>query len=174
MSYLQRADEGATFLPFTHLRDVFGFVPNLFRAETLLPRVIEAQAGLAATVLTAKGALSRTQKELIALVIAAAKQSPYWFTQHRRTLGSLGVPDHQLDEVVADYRQAGLSPPETFMLDFAVKLATRAAWLSEEDVTAVRNHGFSDHSILEAVLVTGLTSFFCTLDRGLGPAADFE
>jgi hypothetical protein len=59
-------------------------------------------------------------------------------------------------------------------LDFTRKLATRAPWLSGGDIAELRRHQINDESILEAVMVTGLTSLFCTLSAGLGPFCDFE
>jgi len=174
MSYFGEVDLGPSFRPFDALHESFGFVPNLFRAQTLLPRVIEAEAGLAAAILWKEQALSRSQKELIALVVAAAYGSTYCFTQHYQTLGSLGLPDHQLDQIARDRHQAGVSGPDTVLLDFALKLAISAPWLSREDVTVLRDHGFANECILEAILVTGLTNFFCTLATGLGASPDFE
>jgi RNA polymerase sigma-70 factor (ECF subfamily) len=174
MSYFGEVDLGSSFRPFDALQNLFGFVPNLFRAQTLLPRVIEAEAGLAAAVLGKERALSRSQKELMALVVAAAYGNTYCFTQQHQTLRSLGVPDHQLDQIVRDHHQAGLSRADTVLLDFALKLAMRAPWLSGKDVSLLRGHGFTDESILEAILVTGLTDFFCTLSRGLDPSHDFQ
>jgi uncharacterized peroxidase-related enzyme len=174
MSYFGEVDLGPSFRPFDALHESFGFVPNLFRAQTLLPRVIEAEAGLAAAILWKEQALSRSQKELIALAVAAAYGSTYCFTQHHQTLRSLGLPDHQLDQSVRDRHEAGLSRPDTVLLDFALKLAISAPWLSREDVTVLRDHGFANESILEAILVTGLTNFFCTLSTGLGASPDFD
>lgn len=39
---------------------------------------------------------------------------------------------------------------------------------------ALRRCRFDDESILEAVLVSALTCFLCTLSVGLGPGPDFE
>ncbi len=51
MSYLPEVELSPTFVPFASFQKLFGFVPNLFRAQTLLPRMIEAEAGLSAAVL---------------------------------------------------------------------------------------------------------------------------
>jgi RNA polymerase sigma-70 factor (ECF subfamily) len=109
----------------------------------------------------------------MALVVAAACGNTYCFTQQHQTLRSLGVPDHQLDQMVRDHHEAGLSLLDTALLDFALKLAVRAPWLSGKDISLLRDHGFTDECILEAILVTGLTDFFCTLSRGLDPSHDF-
>ena len=43
LSEVQLKDEFSTFLTF---QMAFGFIPNLLRAQTLLPRVIEAHSKL--------------------------------------------------------------------------------------------------------------------------------
>src|SRR5215469_12159304 len=77
MSYLRKTELGADFAPFASFREHFGFVPNLFHAQTVLPRVIEAEAGIAATVLLKQAALSRIQKDQILLRVAAAHHNTY-------------------------------------------------------------------------------------------------
>ena len=174
MGYLREVDLGLSFPPFAAFREHFGFVPNLFRAQTLLPRVIEAEAGIAATVLLNEQALSRIQKECILLTLAAAHRNAYCVTDHYQTLLVLGVPEHRLDRIIVDYRQADLSPGDTALLDFALKLGRHGPAISREDVTGLFAHGFTDESTLEAILVTALTNFLCTLSTGLNVAPDFE
>ena len=105
MSYLRETELGADFAPFASFREHFGFVPNLFHAQTLLPRVIEAEAGIAASVLLKQEALSRTQKEYILLKIAAAHRNTYCVTAHHHMLRSLGVPEGQLNQIMTDQRR---------------------------------------------------------------------
>lgn len=82
MSLLPEVELGETFWPFAFFRENLGFIPNLFRSQTLLPRVIEAEAQIAGAVLLKESALSRTQKECILLVVAAANQNTYCVTAH--------------------------------------------------------------------------------------------
>ena len=174
MSYLREVDINATFPPFAPLQEIFGTEPKLFRAQTLLPRLIEAEAGIAATVLLNERILSRIQKEFIMLTVAAAYRNSYCLIEHHQKLRSLGVTERDLDQIVSDHHQAGLSLPDTALLDFALKLTVLAPWLSDKDIALVRDHGFADESILEAILVTALADFLCTLSTGLGPSPNFE
>ena len=75
MGHLREMDLGADFQPFAVLREQFGFVPSMFRAQTLLPTIIEAEVGLVDAVLFKERALSRIQKECLLLVLAAANGS---------------------------------------------------------------------------------------------------
>ena len=156
------------------LQEVFGFVPNLFYAQTSLPRVIEPGAGIVRAVLLDKPALSRTRKGLILLAAATAYRNTYCVCTAYRMLQSLGVAKPQLDQIVTGSLQAGLAAPDSVLLEFALKLATCAPWISERDINALRGCGFVDAAILEAILVTALANFLCTLSVALAPAPDFE
>src|SRR5262249_6705858 len=81
---------------FVTLRRIFGFVPKLFRAQTLLPRLIEAEAQILSVVFE-KQALSRLQKEWIFLIVAVVHRNSYCATLHYDGLRSLGVSEPQID-----------------------------------------------------------------------------
>ena len=83
MSYIPNEGFDEKGFPlFADINNAFGFIPNLFRAQTLRPDLIEAQVGLVNTVLIKEGALSRKQKEYIFLVCSAANLSTYCVTAH--------------------------------------------------------------------------------------------
>ena len=49
------------------LREAYGFVPGVFRAQGLLPHLVEAEAALADATLFQDASLSRIEKESIVL-----------------------------------------------------------------------------------------------------------
>ena len=106
MGYLREVDLGPSFPPFAAFREHFGFIPNLFRAQTLLPRVIEAEAGIAAAVLLKEQALSRMRKEYILLTLAAAHRNAYCVTEHYQVLLLLGASEQQLDQIILAISEA--------------------------------------------------------------------
>jgi RNA polymerase sigma-70 factor (ECF subfamily) len=174
MSFLSEVQLGDKFGPFVAFQEALGFVPNLLHAQTLLPRVIEVQAHIAATVLLKDKALSRIQKEQIILTVAAARQVTYCVTLHSKILSSLGKSEAQLDRLLTDYHRAGLSEADVALLDFCLKLSHQAPSVHSGDIEALRACGLDDKSILEAVQATALARFLCTLSAGLGPEPDFE
>jgi hypothetical protein len=93
MSFLSEVQLGDKFGPFVLFQEAFGFIPNLLHAQTLLPRVIEAQAKLESAVRLREGPNSRLQKERILLSVAADRRDSYWVAVDSRVLASLGVPD---------------------------------------------------------------------------------
>src|SRR5258708_280592 len=174
MSFLRTVQLDDKFGPFVEFQETLGFVPNLFHAQTLLPRVIEAQTKLGSAVCLGEGTISRTQKEQIILIVAAARRDIYCVTAHRKILSSLGKSEAQLDRLLTDYRRAGFSEAHVALLDFSAKLSQHAPSVHSGDIETLRGGGLDDESILEAVQVTALARFLCTLSRGLAPEPDFE
>jgi RNA polymerase sigma-70 factor (ECF subfamily) len=174
MSYLREAEVSSSFPPFEAFREHFGFVPKIYLAQTLLPRLIEAEAALVEAVLFQQRALSPIQKECILLVVAAAHDNVYGVTRHYQRLRLIGMAEQQIDRILAGHRQARLPTADAGLLDFALKLARHGAPISQADVATARAQGLSDESILEAILVTAWANFLCSLSTGLGVAPDFE
>src|SRR5260370_153673 len=169
MSFLRAVQLDDKFGPFVEFQKTLGFVPNLFHAQTLLPRVIEAQTKLASAVYFGEGTISRTQKEQIILIVAAARRDIYCVTAHRKILSSLGKSEAQLDRLLTDYRRAGFSEADVALLDFSAKLSQHAPSVHSGDIETLRWFVLDDESILEAVQVTALARFLCTLSAGLAP-----
>ncbi len=173
MSFFSEVQLEAKFVPFVAFREALGFIPNLLHAQTLLPRVIEAQAKLEGAVRLQEGAISRVQKERILLSIAVDRQDAYCITLDSKVLSSLGPSEGQIDSLLSDHRSADLSATNLACLQFCLKLARHAPSVSSEDIEALRVCGFGDEAIFEAVIATALAIYRCTLSVGLGPEPDF-
>src|SRR5215471_19293745 len=132
MSFLPEAQLDDNFGPYVTFREKYGFIPSLLRAQTLLPRLIEAQEKLESTVLIKEAELSRVQKEQILLAVAAAYQNTYCVTAHSMILRSLDVPESRLVYLLGDYHGAGLSPADIALLEFALKLSRDAPGVNSE------------------------------------------
>jgi AhpD family alkylhydroperoxidase len=126
MSFLREAQLEKEFGPSVVFREALGFLPNLIRAQCLLPRVIEAQAKLEDAVRLREGELSRAQKERILLTIAAARRDTYCIAMHSRVLSSLGLSDREIDHFLNDYRTGDLSAADLASLQFSLKLSHHA------------------------------------------------
>jgi RNA polymerase sigma-70 factor (ECF subfamily) len=171
MGHLREMDLGPSFQPFAVLREQFGFVPSVFRAQTLLPTVIEAEVTLVDAVLFKEGALSRIQKECILLLLAATNRSAACVAIHYQMLRLLSVPEPRLDQIVADHRT--LSPVNAALVALALKAGVTGASISRQDVDLLSASDLTDDAILEAVLTTALSNFLCMLSTGLGAVPDF-
>ena len=174
MSFFREVQLDESFGPFAAFREGLGFVPNLVQAQTLLPRLIEAHEKLVSATLIKERALSRIQKERIALCVGGVLQDTYSVTAHAWILCSLGESELQIAQLLRNFRSAGLRDPDVALLEFCIKLSHDEPSIDFDDVDVLRSHGFDDVSILEAVLVCAVGRVFSVLSRGLGPDPDFE
>jgi RNA polymerase sigma-70 factor (ECF subfamily) len=152
----------------------FGFIPNLFRAQTLRPDLIEAEAGAFRNVLQPEDALSHEQKECILLVGSAANLNTYCVAAHCEMLRLMGVSMEESDQIAVDHHQADLSEADKTLLDFVLKLTVRPCEFRQEDINRLRRDDFTEEQILETVVVTALNNFFNTLQMGLGTTPDIK
>src|SRR5262249_31598171 len=162
------------FPPFAFFQERFGFIPNIFRAQTLRPDVVEAEAFTVGTVLLTDDILSRVRKEFILLVISAANLNTYCVAVHCEMLRGLGLPEDLSDQIAVDHHMADLTRADKALLDAALKVARRFPAFGFEDVEKLRTHGFTAEQILEAVVMASLTNFLNTLQFGLGTVPDFH
>ncbi len=67
-----------------------------------------------------------------------------------------------------DYRSAGLSQQDAALLDYAIKLTQSPCSAAEADVEALRQNGFSDEAIVDAVHCISYFNFINRVLGGLG------
>ena len=162
------------FSAASSLRDLFGFIPNVFRSQAGCPDVIQAEANLLDTLLSTEAHLSRRQKEQILLRVSASNCNAYFVAIHSEVLAALGVPLETVDRIALEHKRAGLSETDVAILDFALRLAGEPSGFGAEDWIKLRSRGCTDEQIVEAVVMTGLTNFLNTLQLGIGAVPDFE
>jgi RNA polymerase sigma-70 factor (ECF subfamily) len=163
-----------SFPPFAFLKQSFGFVPRLYRAQTLRPETLEAEALAIREVLLTGDILTRKQKESILLAVSGANLNTYHVAVHGEILRTLGVDAAESDRIATDHRRADISESDKALLDFAVRLATRPREYGAADVESLRAAGFTDAQILEAIVMTALAQLLNGLEAGLAPKPDFR
>ncbi len=67
-----------------------------------------------------------------------------------------------------DYRQAPLDEATRALLDYSVKLTLHAHTCSEQDLEQLREQGFSDEDIVDAVAVIGMMNYLNRIGRRPG------
>src|SRR5262245_28024253 len=175
MSYIRgaAADE-SQFPTLLDIKSTFGFIPNFFRAQTLRPDLIDAEAGLVSTILVKEGALTRRQKEYIFLACSADNLSTYCVTAHCEIVRMLGIEGPEPEQIALDHNASDISDDEKALLDLAVKLNNHPREVGPADIDLLRARGFSDQHILEMVIMVGLAKFANFIAFGLGTVPDFD
>lgn len=153
-----------------------GFVPNVFLA--LAHRPAEWRAFVAyhdALLLKEGGSLSKGEREMIIVATSAANQCLYCVVAHGAILRIYEKKPLVADQVAVNYRKADITPRQRAMLDFAMKVCTDSASLTEHDHEALRAHGFDDEDIWD---IGAITAFFGLSNRmanltGMRPNDEF-
>lgn len=153
-----------------------GFVPHVFLA--LAHRPDEWRAFFAyhdALMLKEGGGLSKGDREMIVVATSAANECLYCVVAHGAILRIYEKKPLVADQVAVNHRKADISPRQSAMLDFAMKVCTRSQEVGDEDYAALRSHGFSDEDIWD---ITAITGFFGLSNRlanvlGIRPNDEF-
>jgi len=150
-----------------------GFVPNYAKIFSHRPQVLAAWAGLLASIRTN---LDTRQYELVTLAAARAMRHSYCMLAHGSVLRRECYSAEQLTAIAKDPATAGLAPADVAMMTFAEQIARDAGAITEADVRALREHGFSDAKIFDIAATAAARCFFSKLTDALGvePDAEFE
>lgn len=85
----------------------------------------------------------------------------------RRHFGLIGDGD-RVERLIRDYRTADLTTAQLAMADYARRLTTESASVSQSDVRKLREIGFSDRQILDVNLIVSYFNFVNRIAFGLG------
>jgi len=175
MGYLREEPLDETNSPvFAKIKARFGFIPNLYRAQTMRPDLIEAQSALGDALLTKEGALTRQQKEYIFLVCSAANLSTYCVTAHCEIIRMLGIQGPEPEQIALDHTSTNMPMVLKALLNFVKKLTNHPTKIGQSDIDALRTFGYSDEQILEAVILVGFAKHSNFVAFGLGTLPDFD
>ena len=87
---------------------------------------------------------------------------------HARDFGLESQNPAVADQIQYDYREAGLTPADRALCDYAIKLTTEPQNMMEGDVVHLREVGFDDEQITIAAQVIGYFNYINRIADGLG------
>lgn len=140
-----------------------GFVPNVFLA--LAHRPAEFRAFFAyhdALMLKETGGLSKADREMIVTATSAKNHCLYCVVAHGALLRIYAKNPLVADQVAVNHLKADISPRQSAMLDFAIKVCLVSAEVTEDDYVTLRKHGFDDEDIWD---ISAITAFFGLSNR---------
>ncbi len=137
-------------------RRTLGYVPSHTKAMSLNPEAFLAWESLTKAI---SSSLGIRRYELVTLAAAQGIGSSHCRLAHgKKTLTIMG--EEQLRAIATDFHDAGLPEAEVAMMDYAVKLSTDVASMSESDAQRLRDFGFSDREIADITLAAAARNFF--------------
>jgi uncharacterized peroxidase-related enzyme len=153
-----------------------GFVPNVFLA--LAHRPAEFRAFFAyhdALMLKETGNLSKADREMIVTATSAKNDCLYCVVAHGALLRIYAKNPLVADQVAVNHLKADITPRQSAMLDFAVKVCLDSAAVNDADYALLHAHGFDDEDIWD---IATITAFFGMSNRiansiGMRPNEEF-
>jgi uncharacterized peroxidase-related enzyme len=145
------------------VQDKAGFVPNVFL--TLAHRPAEFRAFFAyhdALMLKDTGTLTKADREMIVTATSARNQCLYCVIAHGALLRVYSKNPLLADQVAVNHLKADITPRQTAMLDFAIKVCLDSQAITDGDHDALRAHGFGDEDIWD---IAAITAFFGLSNR---------
>lgn len=133
-----------------------GGVAQIHQAQSLNPKVLATHFELYKAVMFQPSALSRADREALAVAVSRANACEYCTAHHGAALRQLGDQS---------------SLPQA-VLDWAGRLARRPETASAADIAALRAAGLTDRAILDAVLTVAYFSYANRLVMALGLAIE--
>ena len=139
-----------------------GFIPNVFLALAHRPEEFRAFFAYHDALMEKEGGLSKAEREMIVVATSGANECQYCVVAHGAILRIRAKDPLVADQVAINYRKADITPRQTAMLDFAMQVALDAATIGDEDLAALRAHGFSDEDIWD---IGAIAAFFALSNR---------
>lgn len=138
-----------------------GEVDDIIRCLSLRPDFLGPIARAARLHLTG-GALTQAQHEMIASYVSALNRCDYCLSGHTRFLQLHGEQYLHTAQALreGDLDAAGLSTAERLLLEFVGTLTRHAYRITDEQVQGLRDAGWTDAQIAEAVYDAALLNFF--------------
>ncbi len=145
-----------------------GRVSNVMKAHSLDPETIGLHLDLYLHLMFGKSALTRLQREMIAVVVSHTNNCQYCVKHHGEAFLAHAHNNVLLENLKTDFQSSSITPEDRAMLLYAAKLTKDPGNVSEQDIKKLRQVGFRDEEILRINLITGYFNFANRIVSGLG------
>ena len=152
-----------------------GFVPNVFLTLAHRPAEFRAFFAYHDALMEKDEGLTKAEREMIVVATSGANNCLYCVVAHGAILRIRAKNPRVADQLATNYRKAESTPRQRAMLDFAMKLALDSGAVGDEDIAAVKAHGFDDEAVWD---IGAITAFFAMSNRlanltGMRPNDEF-
>ncbi|MGL4577018.1 MAG: peroxidase-related enzyme [Burkholderiaceae bacterium] len=139
-----------------------GFVPNVFLSLARRPDEFRAFFAYHDALMEKPGNLTKGEREMIVVATSGANQCQYCVIAHGAVLRIREKNPLVADQIAINYRKADITPRQTAMLDFAMKVSQNSQAIGDADYAALHAHGFSNEDAWD---ITAIAAFFGMSNR---------
>jgi uncharacterized peroxidase-related enzyme len=144
-------------------------VPGILKCFATHPPLLKHMMDLSESLIFAEGALTRKHKEMIATLISEQNLCPYCADSHGYFMCIHGASPQALLAIQSNnLHSSALSAPEHALLEFARKVNLNSHEIDHADVEKVKQAGWNELQIAEAVHVAALFATFNRVANAFG------
>ena len=143
-------------------QDKSGFIPNVFLALAHRPEGFRAFFYYHDALVNKESGISKGEREMIVVATSALNECLYCVVAHGAILRIREKNSLIADQLATNYKKADITDRQRAMLDFAVKVSRHANTISDEDIQALAQHGFSDQDVWD---IGSIAAFFALSNR---------
>ena len=144
------------------VQDKSGFIPNVFLALAHRPEEFRAFFSYHDALMTKDSGISKGEREMIVVATSGLNECLYCVVAHGAILRIREKNSLIADQLATNYKKADITDRQRAMLDFAVKVSRHANTISDEDIQALAQHGFSDQDVWD---IGSIAAFFALSNR---------
>jgi uncharacterized peroxidase-related enzyme len=139
-----------------------GFVPNVFLTLAHRPAEFRAFFAYHDALMEKDEGLTKAEREMIVVATSGANNCLYCVVAHGAILRIRAKNPRVADQLAINYRKAEITPRQRAMLDFAMKVSANSAEVGDDDIAALKAHGFDDEAVWD---IGAITAFFGMSNR---------
>lgn len=164
-----RPAEGIMGIAFKKLHENGHAVPEIMHLFRFKQRSTDFLIRFTDEVMRGPSPLSPGLRELIGSYVSKRNQCSFCSCAHAPVAAEL-LGKELVEEVLADLETSRLSPAEKELLRYVDKVTQNASAINSSDITQVREAGWTEEAIYDALTVAALFKFYNTWNNGSGVA----
>ena len=162
-----RPARGMTRVAFKRLRDAGEAIPDILHLFRFKKRTTDPLVRFTEEVMRGPSPLSPGLRELIGAYFSKKNQYSFCSNAHAAAAAQFLEPD-LVDEVLCDLERSRLDPAHKELFRYIGKLAENPAGVGAEDITRLKDAGWGEEAIYDALTVASMFRFYNTWNAGAG------
>ena len=143
-----------------------GSLGEIFKLLAIDEKVYFATDGMVQKYILDETTLSYDIKEAIALLISKENGCKMCVDVHKSIAKMLGLSDEKIEEILQGVDAINTDDKDKALLNFCIKAAKKDSYkILKEEIDALKDMGWSDIQVVEAVAITGYFNYINTLSN---------
>ncbi len=164
---IEREDaEGRLEEIYSEIEKKRGKIANIMKVHSLNPESMKAHMDIYTTLMFGKSGLSREEREMIAVAVSSVNRCRYCINHHAEALNNYWKDEKKLKDFIEN--KLDMTDRKRGMVEYAVKLTKSPGAVEADDISKLRECGFSDRDILDINMIASYFNFVNRIALGLG------